>query len=96
MTLERGVADVPRGAVLHAREAGRRLPGVCAGETEGDAGVRDADGADRRGGSALQGRAQQAIGGLERMQRRNTVEAVQQGRRVQGAFRRHGPKRDRR
>ena len=34
--------------------------------------------------------AQQAIGDLERVERRYTVEAVQQGRRVQGAFRWHG------
>ena len=42
-----------------AHEAGGRLFGVRAGEREGDAGVRDADGADRRGrGSAVQGPAQ--------------------------------------
>ena len=68
VTLEGSVADVPRAAVLGTHEAGGRLSAWRAGETEGDAGVRDADGPDRRAdGSALQGQAQQTIGGLERM-----------------------------
>ena len=45
--LEGVVADVPRGAVLHALEVLRRLVRVRVGEIEGDAGRRDADRPDR-------------------------------------------------
>jgi hypothetical protein len=59
VTLECVVADVPRGVVPHTREALGRFFGPRSRETEGDAGVRDADGADPRGGGpAVQGPAQ--------------------------------------
>ena len=90
VTLEGSVADVPRGVVLHAHEALGRLFRMHPGETERDAGVRDADGPDlRAGGCTVEGQAQQAIGGLEGMQRRDTTETLQQGRRVLCALRRH-------
>ena len=83
VVLEDIVADVPRVAVLDADEARRRRVPWRVGETERDAGRRDADRPHRgTGRAAPKGEAQQAVGGLEGTERRHAVEALEQGRRV--------------
>ena len=83
--VEGTVRHVPGRVVPHGHETRRRWAGHFAGQAERDARRRDTDGPDPGPGArSLQGQPEEAVGGLEGVERRDTGEAVQEGGGVQG------------